>query len=62
MGAIGPKGKISKSRRGMRRAQSWRIATPELNSCPSCGELSVPHRVCRSCGAYKKKTVISTEK
>ena len=62
MGAICPKGKISKSRKGMRRAQSWRIATPELNSCPSCGELIVPHRVCRSCGAYNKRTVINMDK
>jgi len=59
MGAIGPKGKISKSRRGMRRAQSWKIALPSLVECVKCGKLMRSHRVCRSCGSYNRKDVMT---
>lgn len=58
---IGPKGKISRSRGRMKRAQAWKISTPTLSSCSKCGELMVPHRVCKACGSYKKQTVISAE-
>lgn len=57
MGAICPKGKISKSRRDMRRAQSWKIATPDLVVCSKCGELMRTHRMCKSCGSYNKKEI-----
>ena len=50
---ICPKGKISKGRRDKRRAQSWKITTATLIKCPSCGELTLPHRVCKACGNYK---------
>ena len=56
---ICPKGKISKGRRDKRRAQSWRISMPTLIKCPSCSELSLPHRACKSCGHYKKVEVYS---
>ena len=59
--SIGPKGKISKSRGRMRRAQSWKISTPNLVKCSKCGELMVPHRVCKACGSYKKQTVLSVD-
>jgi len=59
--SIGPKGKISKSRGRMRRAQSWKISTPNLVKCSKCGELMVPHRVCKACGSYNKQTVINVE-
>ncbi len=26
-----------------------------------CGALTMPHRVCRNCGSYNKKTVIEVE-
>ena len=61
MGAIGPKGKISKAKRDSRRAQSWRIAMPNLVACPKCGELMLSHRACRACGTYNKRAVITTE-
>jgi large subunit ribosomal protein L32 len=32
---------------------------PTLVACASCGEPMVPHRVCPSCGAYKKREVIA---
>lgn len=58
---ICPKGRVSKSRRGMRRAQSWKIASPNLVKCSKCGELTVSHRVCKACGSYNKKEVIKVE-
>lgn len=59
--SIGPKGKISKSKGKMRRAHSWRISTPTLVKCSKCQELMIPHRVCRSCGSYKKQTVVNVD-
>ncbi len=59
MGAICPKGKISKARRDKRRAQSWKIAMPGLVKCSKCGELMMSHRVCKACGSYNKKEVIA---
>ena len=46
-----PKSKITKSKRGMRRAHD---ALRSMNSteCPNCGELKLPHHVCASCGHY----------
>ena len=49
-----PKGRVSKSKRDKRKAQSWKIATPNLVKCSKCGELMVPHQVCKACGAYNK--------
>ena len=53
-----PKGKVSKARRDRRKAQSWKIATPTLVACSKCGELMVPHKVCKSCGSYNKQSRI----
>lgn len=44
--SICPKGKMSKSKRDKRRAQSWKISTPTLVKCDKCGELMLRHRVC----------------
>ena len=56
-----PKGKMSKSKRDMRKAQSCKIATPTLVACSKCGELMVPHKVCKNCGSYNKKVVLDVE-
>ncbi len=56
--SICPKGKMSKSKRDKRRAQSWKIASPTLVKCDKCGELMLRHRVCKACGSYNKRTVI----
>ena len=58
MGAICPKGKISRSRRDKRRAQSWKIALPNLTACKRCGELMRPHYACMKCGTYNRRSVI----
>ncbi len=56
--SICPKGKMSKSKRDKRRAQTWKIAMPNLAPCSKCGELVMSHRVCKSCGSYGKKLVL----
>lgn len=55
-----PKRKTSKARRDKRRA-NWKLTVPGMVVCPSCGELKLPHRVCKACGSYKGKEVISVE-
>jgi large subunit ribosomal protein L32 len=55
--SICPKRKISKARRNKRRA-NWKMSAPNLAKCDKCGELMMPHRVCRSCGTYNKKVVV----
>ncbi len=52
--SICPKGKKSKSKRDKRRAQTWKIAMPNLATCPKCGEAVISHRACRACGTYNK--------
>ena len=55
-----PKRKTSKSRRDKRRTH-YKLTVPGMSACPKCGEAKLPHRVCKSCGTYKDKEVISVE-
>ena len=48
--SICPKNKSSKARRDSRRA-NWKMSAPNLVKCSKCGELMMPHRVCKACGA-----------
>lgn len=57
--SICPKGKKSKSKRDKRRAQNWKIAMPNLATCPKCGETVISHRACKACGTYNKKVVVN---
>ena len=59
--SICPKGKTSKSRKNMRRAQSWTITLPSLVACPNCGESVLSHRACKACGSYNKRTVLKVD-
>ncbi len=52
--SICPKNKSSKGRRDRRRA-NWKMTAPTL---VKCGELMMPHRVCKNCGSYNKKEII----
>ena len=52
--SICPKNKSSKGRRDKRRA-NWKMTAPALVKCSKCGELMMPHRVCKNCGSYNKK-------
>ncbi|MBQ1935896.1 MAG: 50S ribosomal protein L32 [Clostridia bacterium] len=53
-----PKRKVSKSRRDKRRA-NWKLLIPGMVECPQCHAAKLPHRVCKECGYYKGKEVIS---
>ena len=46
-----PKRKISKGRRNRRRAHHA-IGVPRLVVCQSCGQKTLPYRVCPHCGMY----------
>lgn len=53
-----PKKRHSRSRQGKRRAVTFRASLPTLSTCPSCGEKTLPHNACPSCGSYKGRAVI----
>ncbi|MEM9268277.1 MAG: 50S ribosomal protein L32 [Pseudomonadota bacterium] len=53
-----PKSKITRSKRGMRRAHDALVAA-NPNECPNCGELRRPHHVCPSCGFYGDREVVA---
>ena len=53
-----PKSKISKSKRGMRRAHAA-LSCESVNECPNCGEVRRPHHVCPSCGFYNSMEIIN---
>ena len=59
MGAL-PKRKISKGRRDRRRAHD-QITLTKLVPCETCGEMKLPHRVCKNCGTYRGREVIEVE-
>ena len=58
--SICPKNKSSRSHRDKRRA-NWKMSTPNLVKCSKCGALMMSHRVCKACGSYNKKEIISQE-
>ena len=35
------------------------MSAPTLVKCDHCGALMEPHKVCKSCGYYNKKSVIA---
>ena len=56
-----PKRKTSKQRRNKRRASSYTLNKATVTECPHCHEAKQPHRVCRACGHYKDKEIITVE-
>ena len=55
-----PKKRTSKSRKRMRRSHHA-LGSPNLSSCPDCGEMRPSHRACPSCGRYRGRQVIEVE-
>ena len=55
-----PKRKVSHARKNKRRA-NWKLSTPVLVKCSNCQELTLPHRVCKSCGFYKGREIIKMD-
>ena len=58
--SICPKNRTSKARKNKRRA-NWKMSEVNLVKCSKCGALTMPHRVCKSCGSYNKETIIEQE-
>jgi len=59
MGAL-PKKKISHHRRGNRRSHQSLSARQRI-LCPQCGNPTLPHTTCPSCGTYKGAQILKTE-
>ncbi|MCL6636536.1 MAG: 50S ribosomal protein L32 [Alicyclobacillus sp.] len=55
-----PQHRISKTRKRKRRTH-FKLELPGMVTCPQCGEYKLPHHVCRNCGTYKGRTVLSAE-
>ena len=55
---IVPKKRTSKARRDKRRAQTWKIAMPNLVTCSRCGELAQSHRMCKACNSYNRREIL----
>jgi len=53
-----PKGKISKSKKNMRRSHDA-LSVSGISTCPQCQEPKRPHRACSNCGTYKGKEVLN---
>ena len=56
-----PKYKKGRSRTRTRRSVHDHIDAPSRSVCPNCGEVKLPHRVCSSCGYYRKREVIEID-
>ena len=54
-----PKRKTTPSKRDMRRAQAEKLTPAQYVNCSNCGDVTIPHRACPSCGFYKGRQVIS---
>ncbi len=52
-----PKYKTSKSNTRTRKS-SWKLKPQGYVVCPNCGEVKIPHRICKACGFYKGEQVI----
>ncbi len=53
-----PKRKSSKARKRARRTHYKIASTPNLESCPNCGNIKLRHRACPTCGHYRGRQVI----
>ena len=55
-----PKRKVSKMKRRQRQAHN-RYKGVQATFCTNCGEPAAPHTVCKHCGTYKGKQVLTAE-
>lgn len=53
-----PKRRTSKTAKRQRRTH-FKLEVPGMVACDNCGEMKLAHRVCKNCGEYKGKQVIS---
>lgn len=57
----GPKSRISRSKRGMRRSHNAFTQITHLRSCPRCKALMKSHHLCLSCGTYRQREVLEVK-
>ncbi len=55
-----PKRKVSKMKRRQRQAHN-RYEGVQATFCTNCGEPAAPHTVCKHCGTYKGKQILTVE-
>jgi large subunit ribosomal protein L32 len=53
-----PQRRTSKTRRDKRRTH-FKLEVPGMVKCSQCGELKLSHHVCKVCGSYKGREIIS---
>jgi large subunit ribosomal protein L32 len=53
-----PARRTSTTRKNKRRTH-FKLQLPGMVSCPNCGEMKLAHHVCKECGTYKGKEVVS---
>ena len=56
-----PKRQTSKARRDKRRNSHWKLSLPSMVKCPRCGEYKLSHRMCKACGYYDGREIVSTD-
>ena len=44
-----------------KKKSSKRWIEPTLVKSSKCGALTMPHRVCKACGSYNKKEIVSVD-
>ena len=54
-----PKRKTTPSKRNMRRSHDA-LKSTAYEECANCGELKHPHHVCKACGNYNGREVVSS--
>ena len=54
-----PKRKVSHARTASRKA-NWlgALRAPSSTACTNCGETTLSHRACPSCGHYRKRKIV----
>lgn len=52
--------RVSKSRKGMRKSH-LALTKPITTTCKKCGKPIKPHHVCKFCGYYKNKKIITVK-
>ncbi len=55
-----PKRKISKARKGKRRAH-WHLSTPQLTTCKNCNQPIKSHQICKHCGYYNGVQILQVK-